>query len=206
MRHQGQGAATGELRQTPGRSRGRWSPAAQHPASSDVPSWRATRGTWETRSRGQSGARAGGFPGFKIHTEERAQAAAQPQYPRGRSRHSLKWGRVGAGAGSSCPLSIWAAPTQGALVLGVTCTELPVPICPPKTCLLASPWGNRTLAGSRAGDAAPARIWPLGERVPSTSEKQVLSLTARCGHLPGLGPCRIQLHSQQAASAAASPS
>lgn len=68
-------------------------PVAQHPASGDVPSWRATRGTWETRSRGQSGARAGGFPGFKIHAEERAQAAAQPHYACGRSRHSPKQGR-----------------------------------------------------------------------------------------------------------------
>lgn len=162
-------------------------------------------------SRGKSEARARGFPGFKTRTEERGGAAAGPSTP------TANWGcghgatprspRAGAGTPAHHPSGTLAVATGVALVLGATHAAPPVPRAAspatlPKTCLLASRWETETGLEGRAWGSAPASIQPLGVQV-STPKKQILCLTTWMQHLPGPGPCRIQLRSQQAACGAA---
>lgn len=99
----------------------------------NAPSQGAARGTWEMGSRGQSGARAGGFPGFKIHTKGRAGAAAAPQHPHSPNRARAAPARHPSGqhqCDKRCPCP-WGDLCGAALL---------------RSCLPASCWANRNLA------------------------------------------------------------
>lgn len=171
-----------------------------------MPSCRATRGTWDLVAT----ARPGGFQGLK-HTQrkelelllapaptQQTVVSATPKSPRagaGTPAHHPS----GTGSGDRrCPRP-WGDPC------GATSAQGSQPSCVPKNLSASITQGNRNLAGRQGmGLSVPASIQPLGEQV-STPKKQVLCLRTRMRHLPGLGPCRIQLHSRQAACGAAQP-